>query len=559
MTQDEAFKVLTMGKNVFLTGAAGSGKTYLLNEYIQWLRERGIEPAITASTGIAATHIGGQTIHSWSGIGIKEFLSPYDLDYIEQNEKLVKRFQKTSVLIIDEVSMLSAETLTMVNQSIQAGMQTYEPFGGIQVILCGDFFQLPPIVRGSNETHFAFQSNAWKELSPHTCYLTDQYRQSDNDLLRLLNGIREGAIPEDVRKQVHKRIGKSVPKNIPHLYTHNANVDELNDKRLATLKTPPRFFTMSSKGSKKRVETLKKGLLVPEKLALKKNAIVMFVKNHPQGLYVNGTLGTVTGFTKDYPLVKTHSGEKIEVEPASWQIEDGEKVLAEVTQVPLRLAWAVTIHKSQGLTLDAAYIDLSKTFVSGQGYVALSRVKSFDGLFLEGINDRAFERHPVVAEANGTFLNNSARIQARLLKTPDERVSEVSKEFVRSVGGHEPDPLAEKKKREVKEKLSTYEKTRRSLVEGATIQSIADTRKLTVSTVMTHIEKLLEMGSMPKEHIDHIREASKLTDTTFEKIAQAFAREETWALTPVKVALKDKYSYDELRFARLFLRPWGKE
>jgi len=190
MTQDEAFKVLMMGKNVFLTGAAGSGKTYILNRYIQWLRERGIEPAVTASTGIAATHIGGQTIHAWSGIGIKDELSPYDLDRIEQNEKLVKRFQRTHVLIIDEVSMLSANTLTMVNQSIQAGLQTYEPFGGMQVILCGDFFQLPPVTRGREEVQYAFQSKTWNELSLHTCYLTDQYRQNDTDLLALLNAIR---------------------------------------------------------------------------------------------------------------------------------------------------------------------------------------------------------------------------------------------------------------------------------------------------------------------------------------------------------------------------------
>ena len=559
MTQDEAFKVLTMGKNVFLTGAAGSGKTYVLNRYIQWLRQRGIEPAVTASTGIAATHIGGQTIHAWSGIGIKDELSPYDLDRIEQNEKLVKRFQRTHVLIIDEVSMLSAKTLTMVNQSIQAGLQTYEPFGGMQVILCGDFFQLPPVTRGSEKIQYAFQSKTWNELALHTCYLTDQYRQNDTDLLALLNAIREGNVTRPLRALVEKRIGHTVPQDIPHLYTHNANVDELNTKRLEALSTPSRIFSMKGKGSKKRVEMLKKGLLVPEKLTLKKGAVVMFVKNHPQGLYVNGTLGTVTGFTSQNPLVKTHSGETIETEPASWQIEDGEKVLAEVTQIPLRLAWAVTVHKSQGLTLDAAYIDLTKTFVGGQGYVALSRVKTFTGLYLEGINDWAYARHPDVAEANERFLAHSARTQLRLQKTPVERISEVSKEFIFRVGGHEPDHTKPTKKLTAKENISTYEKTKRLLIEGASLDAIVKKREFTHETILSHIEKLLEKGSITKSHLEHVRDDSKLSDAKFASIARAFAKEKTWNLSPVRITLKNKYSFEELRFARLFLRPWGKE
>lgn len=559
MTQDEAFKILTMGKNVFLTGAAGTGKTYVLNRYIQWLRQRGIEPAVTASTGIAATHIGGQTIHAWSGIGIKERLNEYDLDRIGQSEKLVKRFQRTHVLIIDEVSMLSAETLTMVNQSIQAGLQTYEPFGGIQVVLCGDFFQLPPVTRGSQDVRYAFQSAAWKDLAPHTCYLTEQYRQNDTDLLALLNAIREGNVTKPLRALVNKRIGHTVPKDIPHLYTHNANVDELNAKRLEALSTPARIFSMKTKGSKKRIEMIMKGLLVPEKLTLKKGAVVMFVKNHPQGLYVNGTLGTITGFTSQNPLVKTRDGETIEAEPSQWQIEDGEKVLAEVTQVPLRLAWAVTVHKSQGLTLDAAYMDLSKTFVGGQGYVALSRVKTFGGLYLEGINDWAFARHPAVAEANERFLADSARTRLRLQKTLVDRVEEVSKEFVFRVGGHEPDPTKPTKKLKVKEKLSTHEQTRRLLVEGASIDAIAKKREFTTGTILSHIEKMLEKGSITKDDLDHIREESQLTDAKFASIARTFAKEQTWSLSPVRTTLKNKYTFDELRFARLFLRPWGKE
>jgi ATP-dependent DNA helicase PIF1 len=435
MTQDEALKILKMGKNVFLTGAAGSGKTYLLNSYIAWLKEYGITPAITASTGIAATHIQGQTIHSWSGIGIKNTLTPYDLDQIEQNEKLVKRFQNTQVLIIDEVSMLSARTLSMVNQSIQAGMQTYEPFGGMQVILTGDFFQLPPVARDTDTVDFAFQSAVWKELSLHICYLDEQHRQDDSKLLAVLEGIRSGNIKEEYFSILNKRIQPAPKKNIPHLYTHNVDVDALNNEKLSLLKGQPRMYEMSAKGSKKKVESIKKGLLVPEVLTLKKGAAVMFVKNHPQGLYVNGTLGTVTSIKGDAPTITTFDGEKIIAERESWGIEDNGKVVAEVSQIPLRLAWAITIHKSQGITLDAAYIDLTKTFVHGQGYVALSRIKSLSGLFLKGMSDVVFSRHPVVAKIDSIFKQNSEHLERRLQKTDPHRIEEVSDDFIQKIGG----------------------------------------------------------------------------------------------------------------------------
>ncbi len=559
MTQEEAMKVLTMGKNVFLTGAAGTGKTHLLNKYIQWLRVRGIEPAITASTGIAATHIGGQTIHSWSGIGIKKRLTEFDLDKIEQNERLVKRFRKTRVLIIDEISMLSAQTLKMINQSIQAGLQTHEPFGGMQVVLCGDFFQLPPISRGNNQTKFAFQGNTWKELSLHNCYLTKQFRQEDMDLLSLLNGIREGEVSRELRDMLEERTGIEPPENIPHLYTHNANVDELNNERLSLLSETPKIYRMKTKGSKAKVEAIKKGLLVPENLTLKKGASVMFVKNHPHGHYVNGTLGTVTDCSSENPTVQTLDGETIEVEPESWSMDDGEKILAEVTQIPLRLAWAVTVHKSQGITLDSAYIDLTKTFVPGQGYVALSRVKSLGGIYLKGISELAFSRHSDVASANSTFHDASEQIIRRLKKTDNERIEEISKKFVFESGGHDPKPELVKKKLKMKVKLSTYDKTHNLVKKNIEIAEIAKKRKVTAETIISHIEKLLESGKINRDDIDYIYENSHLPEKEYEKIARAFAKNESWNLSPAKTELKNKYSYEELRFARLFLRPWGNE
>lgn len=556
MTQDEAFQVLTIGKSVFLTGAAGSGKTHLLNRYIHWLKLRGIDVAVTASTGIAATHIGGQTIHSWSGIGIKDSLSSYDLDRIEQSERLVKRFRNTRVLILDEVSMLSGHTLTVVDQALRAGLQKHDPFGGLQVVLCGDFFQLPPVVRGGGDVQMAFESTAWRSLEPNTCYLTEQYRQDEGGLLDLLNAIRTGGVSAEHRALLTAQLHKQAPEDIPHLYTHNVDVDAQNSARLAALPEKVHRFTMSSKGSKKNVEMLKRGLLVPEVLELKVGAAVMFVKNHPHGTYVNGTLGTVTGFSSNVPQVKTRDGATIHAEPESWKIEDGDRVRAEVVQVPLRLAWAVTIHKSQGLTLDAARIDLSKTFVPGQGYVALSRVRSLEGLYLEGLHNAAYDRHERVAAVDGTFRQASSTVERRLTKTGTERLEELSTNFIEESGGHPPISDHELQAQSAEKKQSTYEKTLVLVKEECSLQQIADKRSLVPNTILAHVEHLLENGTLTNDDLACLLPQQSKLVQAFEDIAAAFLEAKSWNLAPARRILKNKYSYDEVRLARLFIRPW---
>ena len=196
MTQKEALDILKTGANIFLTGEPGSGKTHTINEYVEYLRERGIEPSITASTGIAATHIGGMTIHSWSGIGIKTYLDKYELDKLGSSEYLAKRVGKAKVLIIDEVSMLSAETLSMVDAVCREVRRSDEPFGGLQTVFVGDFFQLPPIVKVNDESQneyaqaeliesapigrFACDAPVWAKAKPIVCYLTEQYRHDDS-------------------------------------------------------------------------------------------------------------------------------------------------------------------------------------------------------------------------------------------------------------------------------------------------------------------------------------------------------------------------------------------
>src|SRR3989344_859292 len=203
MTQSQALSILKTGANVFLTGEPGSGKTHTVKEYVSYLRRQGVELAITASTDIAATHIGGMTIHSWSGIGIKTKLDKYDLDRIASTKKIVSRIGRTKVIIIEEISMLTSETLSMVDSVCREIKQSAEPFGGMQVILVGDFFQLPPVIKRNMEDDtqtmfskdvslsFAYSSLAWKQTNPFICYLTEQHRQSDGVFLNILGAIRK--------------------------------------------------------------------------------------------------------------------------------------------------------------------------------------------------------------------------------------------------------------------------------------------------------------------------------------------------------------------------------
>jgi len=460
MTQEQALTILKMGKNVFLTGAAGTGKTYVLNQYIAFLKEHAIEVAITASTGIAATHIGGQTIHAWAGIGIKDTLSEKDLDAMEQRQYLWKRFKNVKVLIIDEISMLHANTLDMVDRVCKTFKRNEEPFGGIQVVFAGDFFQLPPIEKNLPPhvpaqqsfsldtdivydemqsdvplTPFVFTARSWHQAQLHICYLKKQFRQDEGSYISILNEIRSGEVDMQTIERLQARITKKEKADITKLYTHNMDVDRFNTKQLKTISATEKTYAMSSTGRANLVDNLKRGCLAPHQLAIKEGALVMFVKNNPIQGYVNGTVGEVVGFEGGYPIVRTKAGQTHVAKPQSWAIDDNGNVLAEVSQVPLKLAWAVTVHKSQGMTLDAAFMDLSQAFVPGQGYVALSRVRSLEGLFLGGINQRALEVHPMVLDFDRRLQDASEGYVSKLEKTPTERTQEITDAFVKRVGG----------------------------------------------------------------------------------------------------------------------------
>ncbi len=556
MTQSEALIILKTGANVFLTGEPGSGKTHTINEYVQYLHAHGIDPAITASTGIAATHIHGQTIHSWSGIGIKKFLSPYELDTIASNEHVIRRVRKTTVLIIDEVSMLDAATLDAVDQVCREVRQTAEPFGGIQVILVGDFFQLPPVTRGDEKPSFAFRAKAWKSMSPLVCYLTEQYRQDDDAFLALLAAIRRGdwdgthiGLLED--RMVTEDLIMSDGAELTKLFAHNADVDTINTRALGSIDAPTNRYTMSDKGSAGLVAALKKGCLSPEVLELKIGAIVMCTKNNQQKGYVNGTLGTVTGFESStkYPIIRTHHGDEITIEPADWAVEDNGKVKAMITQLPLRLAWAITIHKSQGMSLDSALMDLRQVFEYGQGYVALSRVRSLSGLHLAGWNEQTFMVHPEVLAEDETLRAMSESAHNTFSNIPADDLRAMHERFILASGG----TIATKKVAGAKKtKKDTVEATYDLVKEGKSIAEIAKERKMVFTTIVGHIEKLVDAGRLGRNDIAHFFSAELLE--SLPEIERAFATTDATFLTPIREALKNKYSFDQLRIARLAIK-----
>ncbi len=562
MTQNEALDILKTGANVFLTGEPGSGKTHTINQFVKWLNTHDVEPAVTASTGIAATHIGGMTIHSWCGIGVKHSLCAEDLDYITQKERVVRRVRKASVLIIDEISMLSADTFEMVDVVCRAVRHDARAFGGLQVVLAGDFFQLPPIVRTSisnvspqgellvhNEPKnvFAFSSEVWQRTNPIVCYLTEQYRQEDPTFLKILSAIRNGTVSSKHRELLIEC--NNVPdKDAPILFPHNANVDRINNAELEKLSGKVHRFVMERHGPDVLTDALVRGCLSPEILSLKENTRIMFTKNNPNQGFANGTLGIVNGFDGGRPTIETYDGKMITVEPMEWAVEEGGKVRARVIQVPLRLAWAVTVHKSQGMSLDAARIDLSRAFAYGQGYVALSRVRSLNGLTLAGLNQRALEVHPDIKEKDLVFREQSAVAQRTFIDMQEKELSAMHTHFLHACGGstHE---LTHNQQISLQTKCSDPTKATLILLrKGQNIETIAKMRSRKPSTIITHIEKLYKDNQIKQKDIEHLfrnnRDEVEMIFTVFEKIG-------TDHLAPVFSKLSGCISYDVLRLARV--------
>ena len=643
MRQSSALDILKTGQNVFLTGSAGSGKTYTLNQYIDYLRARRVPVAVTASTGIAATHMNGTTIHSWSGIGIKDELTDRDLSNLSRKQFLADRLKDTAVLIIDEISMLHAKQINLVSQVLKHVRKNDAAFGGIQVVVAGDFFQLPPIgSKGeTNREKFAFMSEAWLDAKFHICYLSEQHRQVSEaangglDLDDILNQIRRQEVTFEAIAALEATFDQNVDIKRTRLYTHNLNVNSINDKELAALDGEMMRFTATSTGDSKLVETLKKTVRTQDDLVLKVGAKVMFIKNNTELDVSNGTMGELIGFaavkinddkdnnddlieddsesiesendknikgkgkkaTKDkdkpnvkkpttqkMPVVRLNSGREVIAEPEEWIIEDETgDVLASYEQVPLCLAWAITIHKSQGMTLDAAEIDLSRTFELGQGYVALSRLKSLAGLQLLGMNDMSLQLDPLARGADKRFLALSDEADANYAMLDEESMTQAHEKFILKSGGTLNKSVIDayanlqKKRREQqqaqldkKQKLgnqvsdksdSTLLATRILLEESLSIAEISQARQLSQSTIMRHIGELKSQD--PSLACDHLRpddEVMTAVGNAYVAIKVAnnpndFNDDGSIKLRPIFDHLKQSIDYNTIRLALIFITP----
>ena len=569
MKQETALKLLKAGENVFLTGSAGAGKTYTLNQYIQYLKVRKVPVAITASTGIAATHMNGMTIHTWAGIGIKDVLTDHDLKNMKERKYLKEHLENAQVLIIDEISMLHAKQLNLVNQVLKYFKESDAAFGGIQVIVAGDFFQLPPVGKPEerNRDKFCFMSEAWVEAKFRVCYLTEQHRQGNDYLNDILNAIRSQSIQQQHIQALHDTQQQDIGYTFTRLYTHNADVDQINFQHLNALEADARQFDAKCDGNAKLVETLKSSVRAPESLILKKNAKVMFVKNNFEMGYINGSLGEVVGFSEDeeygiLPKVQLTDGTSLVVEPETWSVDnDAGKTIASFQQIPLRLAWAITIHKSQGMTLAAAEINLSHTFEKGQGYVALSRLKSLAGLRLLGFNLAALELDSLALKADRRFQELSSEAETNFM---DVDLSLQHKAFIRHCGGTLNEAEIQRNEKKIaktagKQNIGaqTVEETRILFEEGYHIQDIAQERGLTPATIINHLAKLQKEGldiseAHPGE--DVVEQVRKIYKRLVKRQnPEHFSDDGSIKLRPIVEATSPRMGYDQVRLALLFI------
>lgn len=557
MRQIEALNLLKMGKNIFLTGEAGAGKTYLLNSYIKYLKENNVKIAVTASTGIAATHLQGVTIHSWSGMGIKDNITPNDLEKLLTKQQIKRNYNKNKVLIIDEISMLHKHQLDAVDLIARYMLDNTKPFGGMQIILCGDFFQLPPVSSSAAEKYFAFEADAWANGEFHVCYLEEQHRQSNDLLHTVLNDIRCGTAGEHTKVHLRKRYKKEPEGTVKatKLYTRNMNVDVINERELINIHSPEKIFTMTSEGFSALVEGLKKNCLALQQLKLKTEAQVMFIKNDMTGRYVNGTRGVVVGFDKSegWPIVKTNHNEIIVAAPEEWKYEENGIVRAIIKQVPLRLAWAITVHKSQGMTLDAAEVDLGDAFEPGMGYVALSRVRSLNGLKLMNLNEMALRVHPRILEQDQDFKTCSATALHYLQSLSEQEIIQHQIKTLSERFGGTKIKSTSKTKTTIrkKDKTPTHLITLELLKENLSLDAIAKKREITVGTIISHIEKLQSLKNIDKSSLSYLK--AELPKKDFDLIFAELKQSPDGKLQPIYDKFGGEYSYSNLKLVRLLM------
>ena len=381
----------TGGRNCFLTGMAGTGKSTLLRRFIsQSFRQ----VDVTAPTGVAALNVGGMTIHRFCGMLLGPQAGQSNEDYFDQLERDKRRsilagfnrVRRCDVLVIDEISMLPGRQLEFVEFLFRRLRCCNDPFGGCQVIATGDFLQLPPVRIGETSPYdWAFLSPAWAVAEFKTVMLDTVRRQDEAQFVRALGDFRVGRVWGESARLLQSRVRSNPPATMPRLFTHNVQVDKWNEFQLSELPGDESSFEAEQTGPEHQLAFLVKNLLTPPTLRLKRGAMVMFTVNKnatetSSTKFVNGQVGMVEEILDGTVVVRLATGERLAVERFTWRYDSQDENSAAFVQFPLRLAWAMTIHKSQGLTLDSAYLDIRAAREPGQAYVAVSRVRTLAGL-----------------------------------------------------------------------------------------------------------------------------------------------------------------------------------
>ena len=410
--QLKAFDLICKGYNVFLTGPAGSGKSFLLKYFIEWyIKNKEKEESriyITSTTGLSALLIDGITINRYSGIGIGDKTVEEYYKKINKHVHIKRRWLNTGVLIIDEISMMNPETFDKLEILAKKIRKNNDPFGGIQIILSGDFLQLPPV----NSKSFCFESFVWDTVISHTIYFDKILRQDDLKMQDVLNNIRIGIVNEDVRNILNSCLNKNLSNKdgiVPTLlYSKKNMVTDYNISELNKLiDNGYHSFTYTSdyefnKSIPKDLISFYKEMLnsqyqIEDNLKFALHSQVMLIVNMPDYKLANGSRGIITGFTDEtYPIVRFLDGISLDIRPYNFSIEENGHLITKI-QIPLIYSWAITIHKAQGMTLEFLKTDIgSSIFEYGQAYVVLSRIKNIEGLSLINIDYSKIKAHPKI-------------------------------------------------------------------------------------------------------------------------------------------------------------------
>lgn len=381
--QQQALDLMREGRNLFLTGPAGSGKSFVLKAFASEQDPK--QFPILSSTGASAVLVGGRTVHSFFGLGILEGGPERALERALRDRRVVRRIKKIKGFILDEVSMISGEVLGVMEELCRLAREKSEPWGGLQVIMVGDFCQLPPVSPYGQAHDWAFLHSAWLRSDLHIQILNFNHRSQNTDFLRVLSKIREAVVDEEVIEFMNSR---QLEVDMEEwrgtlLFPLRKTVESYNLMRLRQLDSKSRIYTSLYTGSERFVGALKKNSPLPERLELKEAALVMLRTNDPRQRWVNGTLAFVREMQDNEIQLELLSGRPVSLEKTSFSLLDGDgNVVASVTNFPLTLAYASTIHKSQGMTVDRVHVDLDRLWEPGQAYVALSRVRNPEDLSL---------------------------------------------------------------------------------------------------------------------------------------------------------------------------------